>query len=450
MFFRGKGWVSPRLLKRLKFEKLAEIQMFCQENSVLKDDEEQPETESKEYREAARKIKKLGKAVLHEVTKRDVETSKFLESMKDIPLNEILENHRISQFFLAYVNHEKELSEELHPDNKKIEEGIRELQTKGLKEINAESILKLLEQEGVDEDKVVEGFIEYLAERETEENFTTLEHFELRIGCHQLLGKEKLASRWERRMEDFLVQAVALYKGQCAAKEFFEENPKLYEEYESFKMQYSAQTGQSGEVEDEYPLYDEFLKNLAEKRVKGEISESASQVLQEGIEHLKGEFRFEGHARAYKVLKGLQSSEDDSIRNTERKQYKYITALVEDDSFQKAAALFIKDIANDDSKDVKEFLDRFGDRFGDLKEGFDSKILKERGVKPPDDYPRDFTSALYLAAGVGIMDSDIQIFKERIEALEKTASGMGNASGFISRFEIAIKIIDNAASYVYE
>lgn len=201
---------------------------------------------------------------------------------------------------------------------------------------------------------------------------------------------------------------------------------------------------------DEYPFYNFFIDSLVESRITGTLDPTSAsgkfiQGLTKDVKRGAGrllqfdDFKMDYMRNAYVRIKKI------SVTENKVQQYEYIAALVEDKQFAEAAADFLNRIGQDDCKNEGEFLQRFETNFVNLKNYFDEKIKRERGVEPPDIYNQDFASALYLAAGLHLNSGQIQAYKDRMAIIEKTVTGKTQASSFYTKFETGINWIEAVA-----
>ncbi|ADI37962.1 hypothetical protein [Waddlia chondrophila] len=454
-FFKGKGWVSPDMLKNLSINDLIQIRQICKKTIDLSG-KIQEKANVKKQKKIMQQVAVLGTATLTEVSQREESLSDFLKDIAEVSPKVLHASPKLSALYSSY--------------------------------------LQMVNQNQEESD--LKGFSHYLAKKEAEHNFSKLEEFDIHIGRNQLIGNQKEEENWQQKMKDYLLALMTPYKDQEGAKKLFEESPEMKEAYEAFKEEcYDAidkehgilcksdyqkilekkenavKTASSAEAKkdaekeleyirkqieklpekrsddqrsiskfkrrNEYPFYDVFLNQIIEKRIVGVPVQSNEGKWLEGLpEQLN--FCSDLYKKAFENLGIMISLKNSNIRDSERKQFQYIKVLVEDPRFQLSAKKFLENFLKNEMN-YQELYSKYAKNFDQLKKNYEDLIFKEKGIKPPDTYSRNFASALYLAAALHLSADELEKFGSRMENLEKTVSGRDEASNFIATLASGVR-----------
>lgn len=435
LVFRGKGWVSADLLKGLNIRDLIEIKNQCDGVILTESSDDESDVQILRNKKTAKRIHrihKLGEAVLVEVEKRDQESIEELSFLRSKKLVDLLENPKLAPFFLSFVKEEKKGEACVHSNCPKIKEGIQVLALDLPGNVSVEKVNSLIEKAEVDEDVVLEGFLEYLAERKTERKFSLIEQVNFEIGLHLVREDMDQVKQWQDKLESIITRMSEFYEEEGNAKVLYDKYPAIHDEYQTFAGRESGSE------------YKSFFNWLSEQYVKGEIdsASAAGHWFAKRVDQnrLPKEFIIEEHWQAYLRICHILDTEEKTG------QYQYIAALVEDLEFAESAAAFVENMINDKSLTAIAFYEKFSEGLEELKKRFDSKILEERGVKPADPYLKDFSSALYLAAGLFLETNQIKKLESKLEVIDETVTGRDAASSFFTAIETGKNWVKKVAS----
>lgn len=278
LLVKGKGWVSPDLLKGLDARQLMRIEKGCGK-AVVK-----PETFSKSAEFSDKR--EYTEISLDEESSGDVWWSEdsfveiSLDDDKIVPTMEVVESEQSMRSTVDKVVHKKlamvdalgkTILKVQDDRKKKARDELSTLNKFTMEQIRANPKLETFYQkflskkpEGEDEDDV-ESFIEFLAEKMTSRNFSPLEKMDFSIGLNQLLKKDKRVKDLRNRMEIVLKPAFSYFRGQEKAEKLFKKYPEMKEMYEKFFDEYCHLKDRENGLECKSD-YDGQWKAAAEKR----------------------------------------------------------------------------------------------------------------------------------------------------------------------------------------
>lgn len=158
-----------------------------------------------------------------------------------------------------------------------------------------------------------------------------------------------------------------------------------------------------------------------------------------GIEALKNEER----SQPSKVKLPIKQASYEVFKDSSNSESIYICTLVEDSDFQKEAAVFMSDLANDASESLSAHKEKFETRLFEMMNKYQTKVFLVSGFGTPD--RKTFMNAVHLCgADQGIYDSyDASVKKFEKSLPKKDVTGVSNWHSLLESSSLTSK--DSAA-----
>ena len=261
--FSGKGWVSPDLLKGLDVRELMRVHEEC-EGSIIRPFSPEVVADPKIFTD----VPLDEESVVSVSTVSDGESSDGVETFDPEVLKKIALIKLIDQAVeQVFADRDEKARQQLAFLNDYSLVDIEENPKLG-------SFYQIFARENEDSNTLV-NFIDFLAEKITNEEFTPLGWVDFNIGINQLKGDRQAVEEWQDRLQSALDLADSEWRGENNAKTLFGRFPAIEERYDAFVDHYCEEVDRKAGLECQEDYSDELGRLQDElKAAEGKYTEA--------------------------------------------------------------------------------------------------------------------------------------------------------------------------------